>query len=113
MAAAVLSPGCSKATQDTANRACHQVLCDISGQGFQLRYPVADGVSASLFFYFLLHHGQEYGVSWMSVGLNDAYRKWLVADGWFPKAEPVVLRLDADNAMTRRRRRITNADNQH
>jgi hypothetical protein len=112
MAAAVLSPGCPKATQDTANRACHQVLCEKDSR-MKTRYPVADGVSASLFFYFLLHHGQEYGVSWMSVGLNDAYRKWIVADGWVPKAEPVVLRLGTDNAMTRRRRRITNADNQH
>lgn len=112
MAAAVLSPGCSKATQDTANRACHQVLCEKDPR-MKTRYPTADGVSASLFFYFLLHHGQEYGVSWMSVGLNDAYRKWLVEAGWVAKFEPIVLNLDANNAIYRRRRRITNADNQH
>ena len=110
MAAAVLSPGCPKATQDTANRACHQVLCEKDPR-MKTRYPTADGISTPVFFYFLLHHGQEYGVSWMSVGINDAYRQWLVVDGWVHKTESVVLRLGADNAMSRRRCRIANADN--
>ena len=102
MAAAVLFPGCADITKQMANVACYNTLRDIYGPEFSKLYT--NSRSAPLFFYFLLHHGAEYGVSWFSVGINDAYRQWMIDAGWIPRPPLFTLHIDEDNAMYKRRR---------
>lgn len=103
MAAAVLSPGIPNVTKVVANTACYKVLVEIYSLGFRKKYPTDKGFG-TLFFYFILHHGAEYGIRWYSDGINDAYSKWLVDAGWVAKFEPFVLNLDANHAIYHRRR---------
>ena len=97
MAAAVLSLNCSKATKEVSNRACYEVLCDTNPR-MKDKYPTNESMCEPLLFYFLLHHGKEYNVNWMSVGLKYAYRQWLINDGWIQ--EPVVIYADEDDRIT-------------